>query len=46
MDIVNIKKINLIKIGYNDFDEWNKKNNHLYIGRNMSFYVPGTEESK
>lgn len=46
MDIVNIRKKNLVKMGYKDFNDWNKKKDHLYIGRNMSFYVPGTEESK
>ena len=44
--IINIKKTNLNVLGYKDFNDWNKNDNHVYIGRNMSFYVPGTVESK
>lgn len=46
MEIINIKKANLKKLGYEDFEDWNKKKNHVYIGRNMSFYVKGTVASK
>lgn len=42
MSIINIRKKELQKIGYKDFEDWNKNDNHVYIGRNMSFYVPGT----
>lgn len=43
--VVNIKKKELIKNNYLDFIDWHKHTNHIYIGRNMSFYVPGTEQS-
>lgn len=38
---VCIKKKELIKRGYLDFEQWNSDPNHLYVGRNMSFYVKG-----
>jgi hypothetical protein len=45
--IINISKKELLKIGYSDFQDWQSKSNkHVYIGRNMSFYVPGTNQSK
>lgn len=44
--VVNVKKENLKKIGYNDFEDWAKGENNLYIGRNMSFYVKGAVGSK
>lgn len=44
--IVNVKKTFLNKNGYKDFDEWIKCKNHVYIGRNMSFYIPGATGSK
>ena len=31
---------------YHDFEDWIKHENNIYIGRNMSFYVKGTFESK
>lgn len=46
MSIVNVKKAQLQKNGYKDFNEWIKHPNHIYIGRDMSFYVPGTIASK
>ncbi len=46
MEVVNVKKIFLNQNGYNDFEEWNKQPNHLYIGRNMNFYVKGAIGSK
>ena len=46
MKVVNIKKKFLVKQGYKDFKDWNKKEDHVYIGRNMNFYVPGTIKSK
>jgi len=44
--VVNVKKAILTKNGYNDFNEWSIHKNHVYIGRNMSFYVPGANASK
>ena len=46
MEVVNIKKKYLNENGYADFEEWNKHANHIYIGRNMNFYVKGTIGSK
>jgi len=46
MDVVNVKKKYLQESGYDDFEDWNKKDKHLYIGRNMDFYVKGTKASK
>lgn len=44
--ICNIKKAELNKRGISNFTEWNKKQNTVYIGRNMSFFVEGTYQSK
>lgn len=44
--VVNVKKENLKKMGYNDFEHWAKDDSHVYIGRNMSFYVKGAVGSK
>jgi hypothetical protein len=41
-DVVNVKKQQLIKNGYKDFEDWASNENNIYIGRDMSFYVPGT----
>ena len=46
MQVVNVKKAELQKSGYTDFEDWNKHENHLYIGRNMNVYVKGTHASK
>ena len=46
MSIINVRKKELNKNGYNDFEHWNANPNHLYIGRNMCAYVPGTIGSK
>lgn len=43
--IVNVHKAELKKIGYSDFEHWASQKDHLYIGRNMSFYIPGAVES-
>jgi hypothetical protein len=40
--IVNIKKKQLNARGIKDFEQWVQNPQCLYIGRNMSFYVPGT----
>ncbi len=44
--VVNVKKVNLIQNGYKDFQEWSTYQNHVYIGRNMSLYIPGAIGSK
>ena len=44
--VVNVKKKELNKRNIADFKAWNELPNSLYIGRNMSFYVPGTYKSK
>jgi len=44
--IVNVKKKELNKRNIKDFTEWNESPDTLYIGRNMSYYVPGTIASK
>lgn len=46
MEVVNVKKAYLNKNGYIDFQNWASNPNHLYIGRNMNVYVPGTYASK
>lgn len=33
-------------MGYDDLLDWLKNPDHIYVGRNMSFYVPGAVESK
>jgi len=43
--IINIKKAELNKIGYSDLEDWLKDPNHVYIGRDMSFYVKGSKGS-
>jgi hypothetical protein len=42
---VNIRKSELNKNGYKDLNDWLKDEDHVYIGRNMSFYVPGADGS-
>lgn len=44
--VVNVKKNELKKNGYENFEEWRRNPQHIYIGRNMSFYVPFTHASK
>lgn len=44
--IINIKKKNLKENGYRDLEHWLETENHMYIGRNMSFYVKGATKSK
>ena len=46
MEVVNIKKAHLKRNGYKDFTEWDSNDNTLYIGRDMTYYVPGTVKSK
>ncbi len=42
---VCIKKAELVKNGYADFEDWASNPKHFYIGRNMSFYVKGANAS-
>ena len=44
--VINVKKIHLQKSGYKDLEDWLKCPNHVYIGREMSFYVKGAKGSK
>ena len=44
--IINIKKFNLIKLGYRDLEHWLENPKHKYIGRDMSFYIKGAKGSK
>lgn len=44
--VICVKKENLKKMGYENLEEWLKNPNHIYIGRNMSFYVKGATQSK
>lgn len=44
--VINIKKSELKKIGYDSLVEWLEDPDHIYIGRNMSFYVNGAFASK
>ena len=46
LEVINVKVANLRKNGYADFADWVKEKNHLYIGRNMNFYVKGALKSK
>jgi hypothetical protein len=39
--VVNVRKNELIKLGYANFEDWKSDENNLYIGRDMSFYVNG-----
>ncbi|MHB1910116.1 MAG: DUF4326 domain-containing protein [Nitrososphaerales archaeon] len=41
-----IKVAELRKQGYRDLLHWLEDPNHIYIGRNMVYYVPGSERSK
>lgn len=44
--VINVKKEQLNKTGYDDLVDWLSHDNHVYIGRNMSFYVKGATKSK
>jgi len=44
--VVNVKKACLVKRGIANFQEWAAREDAVYIGRNMSFYVPGAIGSK
>ena len=36
----------LRQLGYNSLESWLKNPDHVYIGRNMTHYVPGAVGSK
>lgn len=40
-EVTNIRKSNLRKKGYKDLEDWLKNPQHVYIGRDMTNYVPG-----
>lgn len=46
MSVVNIRKKELNKRGIKDFNEWIARDDTVYIGRDMTFFVPGTYASK
>lgn len=46
MQVINISKAALNKKGYRDLEHWLENPNHVYIGRDMSFYVKGANKSK
>ena len=43
--LVNVKKAELLKQNYKDFEDWIHYEDHIYIGRDMSYYVKGTYKS-
>lgn len=42
---VSIKKRDLLKKGYKNFQEWKSDPKHLYIGDNLNFYIKGATKS-
>jgi len=44
--VVNVRKAELVKRGYRDFEDWASRPGHVYVGRNMNFYVRGAHGSK
>jgi hypothetical protein len=44
--VISAKKESLRKLGYRDLKHWLENPNHVYIGRDMSFYVEGAKGSK
>lgn len=44
--VINIRKKYLKQLGYADLQQWLKDPNHVYIGRDMTHYVPGAKASK
>jgi hypothetical protein len=40
-----VRKKELQKLGYRDLMHWLEDETHVYIGRNMSYYVPGATAS-
>ena len=41
-----MRELNFLKLGYKDLQHWLENPNHVYIGRNMVFYVSGAVKSK
>jgi len=46
VQVVDVHKDSLKKMGFTDFQDWASKPGNVYVGRNMSFYVPGATKSK
>ena len=46
LSVISVKKENLKKLGYDSLQHWLQNPNHVYIGRDMSFYVKGANKSK
>lgn len=46
MNVINIKKENLKELGFANLEEWLKNEDHVYIGREMNYYVKGAKGSK
>ncbi|EAY04545.1 hypothetical protein TVAG_244460 [Trichomonas vaginalis G3] len=44
--IVDVHKESLLQRGYKSFAQWKSDEDHLYIGRDMSQYVPGAVGSR
>lgn len=44
--VVNVRKAELQKIGYKSLEDWVQDPSHVYIGRDMTHYVPGAVGSK
>lgn len=47
MSVVNVKVeyLRKMKPKYNSLEEWLENKNHIYIGRNMSVWIKGADES-
>ena len=45
-EVISIRKSNLNHLGYPSLMDWLRNDNHIYIGRNMTVYVPGALQSK
>ena len=46
IEVINICKKELQKHDYRDLEHWLENPNHIYIGRNLTFYVKGAIHSK
>jgi hypothetical protein len=44
--VVNVRKQQLNNQGYADMNDWLRNPNHIYIGRNMTLYIPCAKHSK
>ena len=44
--VISIRAKNLRQLGFKNLLHWLEKSNHIYIGRNMTHYVPGAVGSK